>query len=341
MKPPTSMPGEPKTYRSRTIALPPSLRDMLNTHLIEHVTAGPEALVFTATGRMYKNRTVKPGTPLRHSNFAKRIWRPAIEAAGVPPGLRIHDLRHTAVALMIAAGAHPEHIKRHLGHSSITVTMDLYGHLFPSEADTIAERLDQMLRDSRTDKRRTKPLELTSWSGHEPPGQAPDQGIFGWARQGSNLRPTDYESVSARHASLGKRLEMCSEQVFRVFTSSHHLAAVFTKTRPERVLDDETCRRPPMLDLVRNTRTAVHVITVEEDEPSRSNHGLRIPLTAIDDQMVSGDQRRRHGRNPGQVRSARERYLSSSSRYPYVCGRTILTRGISNVEPHRHLRSPP
>jgi len=83
---------------------------------------------------------------------------------------RIHDLRHIAVALMVAAGAHPEHINRHLGHRSVAVTMDLYGRLFPSEVATIVKRLDQMLRDSQTDKRRTEPLELASWSGHEPPG---------------------------------------------------------------------------------------------------------------------------------------------------------------------------
>jgi hypothetical protein len=40
---------------------------------------------------------------------------------------------------MITAGAHLEHIMRHLGYSSIAVTMDLYGHLLPTEEDTIAE----------------------------------------------------------------------------------------------------------------------------------------------------------------------------------------------------------
>lgn len=59
---------------------------------------------------------------------------------------------------MIAGGAHPEHIKRHLGHSSITVTMDRYGHLYPSEAEAIAARLDGTLRAARTDNRRTKQI---------------------------------------------------------------------------------------------------------------------------------------------------------------------------------------
>jgi integrase len=68
--------GTTKSHRSRTIALPRSLRDMLNTHLNEHVAPDPDALVFTMAGRTYKTKTYKPGTPLRNSNFAKRMWRP-------------------------------------------------------------------------------------------------------------------------------------------------------------------------------------------------------------------------------------------------------------------------
>jgi hypothetical protein len=45
--------------------------------------------------------------------------------------------------------------KRHLGHSSIVVTMDRYGHLFPSEDAALAERLDKAFRESQTDRRRT------------------------------------------------------------------------------------------------------------------------------------------------------------------------------------------
>ncbi len=185
--------GATKSYRSRTITLPRSLRDMLNTHLTEHVDSAPDALVFTANGRTYKTKTVNARTPLRNSNFAKNIWRPALAASGLPGNLRIHDLRHTAAALMIATGAHPEHIKRHLGHSSITVTMDLYGHLFPSEVEAIAEQLNQMLRDSQTDKRRTRRSRGSGTGSVADPFQGADQGVFEWARQASNLQPTDYE----------------------------------------------------------------------------------------------------------------------------------------------------
>jgi hypothetical protein len=43
---------------------------------------------------------------------------------------------------LIAAGAHPKAIQSHLGHSSITVTLDRYGHLFPADLDRLADRLE-------------------------------------------------------------------------------------------------------------------------------------------------------------------------------------------------------
>jgi integrase len=74
-----------------------------------------------------------------------------------PPGLRFHDLRHTCAALLVAQGAHPRAIMEHLGHSSITVTMDRYGHLFPDEKDRLAKGLDEVLKAARTsDSHRTR-----------------------------------------------------------------------------------------------------------------------------------------------------------------------------------------
>lgn len=142
--------GVPKNHRHREIAIPAGLRDDLNQHILDHVPTDPDALVFTSP----------MGQPLRSTNFHKTIWKPSLAAAELDPRLRIHDLRHTCEALMIAAGAHPEAIKRHLGHSSITVTMDRYRHLFPSEADAIADRLDTVITAARADYPRT-PEELS------------------------------------------------------------------------------------------------------------------------------------------------------------------------------------
>ena len=138
--------GPTKNYRNRVVTLPKFLREMLNHQLVIYAAPEAEALVFTASN----------GSPMRNSNFSSNVWRPAVRAAGLPEDLRVHDLRHTAVAILISQGVHPEAIKRFLGHSSIMVTMDIYGHLFPSEQEALADALDDAFAQSQTDKRRTK-----------------------------------------------------------------------------------------------------------------------------------------------------------------------------------------
>ncbi|MBV8162608.1 MAG: site-specific integrase, partial [Acidimicrobiia bacterium] len=51
-------------------------------------------------------------------------------------------------AFLIAQGAHPKAVQEHMGHSSITVTYDRYGHLFPSLAEQLAEGLDTLYADA-------------------------------------------------------------------------------------------------------------------------------------------------------------------------------------------------
>jgi hypothetical protein len=54
-------------------------------------------------------------------------------------GLRIHDLRHTYVSLMIAAGANPKEVSTWAGHSSVSFTLDRYGHLYDEHGDDVAD----------------------------------------------------------------------------------------------------------------------------------------------------------------------------------------------------------
>src|SRR5207248_10546434 len=63
-------------------------------------------------------------------------------------GLRFHDLRHTAVALAIGLGAHPKAIQERMGHSSVMVTLDRYGHLFEGLDERIADGLDDVYRNA-------------------------------------------------------------------------------------------------------------------------------------------------------------------------------------------------
>jgi integrase len=125
--------GPTKTYHRRSVAIPRFLVDEL-AHLVA-AQAG-HAPVFTAT----------TGGPLRWTNFYPRHYRPAVLEAGLPPSTRFHDLRHTCAALSVAQGAHPEAIKQRLGHSTITTTLDVYGHLFPELEEALTDRLDAIGR---------------------------------------------------------------------------------------------------------------------------------------------------------------------------------------------------
>ena len=68
---------------------------------------------------------------------------PATAAIG-EEGLRVHDLRHTCASLLIATEAQADHVREHLGHSSINVTMNVYGHLYEDKKDEVALRLETL-----------------------------------------------------------------------------------------------------------------------------------------------------------------------------------------------------
>lgn len=80
------------------------------------------------------------GTPWALSNIAARIWNPLQREAGLideagKPLFHIHTMRHFAASNWIELGFTPKRLQALLGHSSIQMTYDKYGHLFPSDED--------------------------------------------------------------------------------------------------------------------------------------------------------------------------------------------------------------
>jgi integrase len=133
--------GPPKTRAGiRTVTIPAALADVLAEHF------GTAAV--QRSGLAFPSPT---GVLLRRSNF-RRVWRRACTAAGFDDGpldgLVFHELRDTAVALAVREGAHPLAIKERLGHASIRTTMDVYGGLFPSLDEAIAQGLDGTFREA-------------------------------------------------------------------------------------------------------------------------------------------------------------------------------------------------
>jgi len=107
-------------------------------HLSKHVGPEADALVFTAS----------QGGPLFRATFWRHVWAPAVEAAGLG-GLRVHDLRHSFVSIMVAAGANPKEVSTWAGHSSVAFTLDRYGHLYDDHGDDVADRIDELLTAPR------------------------------------------------------------------------------------------------------------------------------------------------------------------------------------------------
>jgi len=86
------------------------------------------------------------GAPLDPAVWRARVWRPAVRKAELAEPLPTpHALRHTAVALWIAAGVtEPLKLARWAGHTSIAVTYGTYGHLLPDDADPTRDALERI-----------------------------------------------------------------------------------------------------------------------------------------------------------------------------------------------------
>jgi len=105
-----------KNNRTRTV---PLVLDLVP--IVDRWSAGkaPDAWLFSAP----------EGGPLRESNWKRSVGWSAATAAAAVPGFRVHDLRHTAASVWLAAGADPKVVQRVLGHATAAMTMDLYGHM--------------------------------------------------------------------------------------------------------------------------------------------------------------------------------------------------------------------
>ena len=134
---------EPKSAASRrTIVLVPEAAQALRRHRAaqaeERLRAGAdwrgEDFIFTtATGGLVDGRNLL------------RSWKRLLKEVGIEE-TRLHDARHTVASLMLSAGVPIKTVQVTLGHSSIQMTADTYGHLMPDDADRAAEAIDRMLK---------------------------------------------------------------------------------------------------------------------------------------------------------------------------------------------------
>jgi len=120
----------------RAVPLFPSVDDALRhvaARAVERGRYAPDELVFG---------TIR-GSSLHESNFNRRVWRPALEHAGIAHlGYRFHDLRHTCVSRLVAAGADVKLVQAVAGHASPLITLKRYSHLLDTRISEAADRFD-------------------------------------------------------------------------------------------------------------------------------------------------------------------------------------------------------
>jgi integrase len=140
---------EPKTKTSRrTIRLPVAVVEALRAHrarqLEDRLVAGS---AWQECGLVF---TTRKGTPLEGTEVTKHFQRRLI-AAGLPR-MRFHELRHSAASLMLAQGVPLRSVMEVLGHSTIALTANTYGHLFPNLLDDAADAMDRALKPAQPEE---------------------------------------------------------------------------------------------------------------------------------------------------------------------------------------------
>ena len=133
---------EPKTARSRrTIML--SRRAVVA--LRQHRARQREQRMLARTewhdlGLVFANAVGEPMDP----SWQRARFYAALSDAGLP-GVRFHDLRHSAATMLLTQGVHPKVVSEMLGHATITLTLDTYSHLVPAMHEQAAAAMDTML----------------------------------------------------------------------------------------------------------------------------------------------------------------------------------------------------
>ncbi|MCK5486149.1 MAG: site-specific integrase [Desulfobacterales bacterium] len=126
-----------KTSKSRRVdmsdQLYDELKDLYKRRKEEGLMAGkgaPEEIVFHTKGDYTSQNTIR------------NIWKRMLDKAKLRD-MRFHDIRHSFASLLLSNGESPVYVKEQLGHSSIQMTVDIYGHLIPSSNRQAVNALDE------------------------------------------------------------------------------------------------------------------------------------------------------------------------------------------------------
>ncbi len=179
-----------KSKRSRRVDMSRQLRSVLikmhdtrmNAAMKEGKTDISKELVFAS----------HDGKILDPDNFYHRHFVPVLLKSGIRK-IRLHDLRHTFGSLLIQSGASIVNVKQQMGHSSIQVTVDTYGHLVPGADVSFVDRLAEKPGKKRAAKQQNAtPAQPALDAGSETAAYVVESD---WLRGlDLNQRPLGYES---------------------------------------------------------------------------------------------------------------------------------------------------
>lgn len=115
----------PKTESSnRKITIPKFLQGEIKEYLDSQYELAPDERIFPITDRAVQKK-----------------MKQKTEETKLKP-IRVHDLRHSHIALLIEKGMQPLVIAQRVGHDSVNTTMNIYGHLYPNKQKEVADLLN-------------------------------------------------------------------------------------------------------------------------------------------------------------------------------------------------------
>jgi integrase len=128
----------PKNGKNRRVDMSRQLAETLQRLLVARKKEALAKGWSEVPERVFVNEV---GGVLDHGNLRQRVYWPALAKAGLRR-IRIHDLRHTFASLLLQNGESIVYVKDQLGHHSIQITVDIYGHLVPGANRQAVDRLD-------------------------------------------------------------------------------------------------------------------------------------------------------------------------------------------------------
>ncbi|MFE1295772.1 tyrosine-type recombinase/integrase [Streptomyces sp. NPDC058731] len=142
----------PKGAKERTVPLPESVARSITNHISQHPPASVTLPWRAVDGPPVTSSLIfhrDQGRPLNRNDFNRGVWRPALEAAGVPLGRAsgMHALRHFYASVLLDAGESIKALSEYLGHHDPGFTLRTYTHLMPSSEKRTREAVNRAFAD--------------------------------------------------------------------------------------------------------------------------------------------------------------------------------------------------